>query len=268
MWGPLFALALLVTINPIRIAIVLVVLSRARPMANLLAYWVGAGLVGAFYLVVALIVLHSTSASAALADQFTQHTPTPTVRHVTLGLGLLLLLLATVLALQSGTRARSRSPGAVPVGTNDAATSALAPDPSTIPIPLIARLMQPVDSTAPRDKSRIRQLIGRAQVAWQQGSPLISFIFGLLVMPVDGVVFALALIVTSGATIGVQITAAIAFIIGHLAVEEVILVSNVVAPAKTRAVLRRLHDWSQAHHRKFMAAILALVGISLIFRGI
>lgn len=265
MWGPLLALALLVTINPIRIAIILLVLSRARPMANLLAYWIGAGLVGSFYLVVALIVFHSTSASAPLANQFTQHSPSPTVQRITVGLGMLLVLLALLMALHSVTRERRAR--ALTARTGGAHASAPMPDPSTIPIPLISRLMRPVDVWPPEGKFRIRQLLGRAQVAWQQGSPWISFVFGLLVMPIDGVLFALALIITSGATLGVQIGAAIAFIIGHLAVEEVILVSNIVAPAKTQGGLRRLHDWSHAHHRKFMAAILALVGASLIFRG-
>ena len=50
-------------------------------------------------------------------------------------------------------------------------------------------------------------------------------------------------------------------------VEEIILVSNIVAPERTQAALRKLHEWARMHHQKFVAAILAVVGLSLLARG-
>ena len=79
--------------------------------------------------------------------------------------------------------------------------------------------------------------------------------------------FVLAIIVASGASFGVQITAAITFVIAMLTVEEVILVSHLARPAKTQAFLRRLHDWALAHRRKLVVAIFAVVGISLMAQG-
>ena len=61
-----------------------------------------------------------------------------------------------------------------------------------------------------------------------------------------------------------QVSAGIAFIVGMLAVEEFILVSNLAAPAKTQATLRRLQDWALAHRRKLLVATFAVVGVSLV----
>jgi hypothetical protein len=73
--------------------------------------------------------------------------------------------------------------------------------------------------------------------------------------------------VASGASFGVQITAAITFVIAMLTIEEIILVSHPARPAKTQAFLRRLHDWALAHRRKLVAAIFAAVDVSLIAQG-
>lgn len=264
MWGPLLLLALLVTINPIRLAIILVVLSRARPMQNLLAFWAGTGLVGVTYMIVPLIVLHYTP-TFSFTDQFTELAARPTAQYTTIGIGLVLLSIAVLMVVRSVTRARSSSSKALSVPHSGPVTSTLTPDPPRIP--LISRLTAPIDDAVPGTESRAQRLFRRAQDAWQHGSPWIAFFFGLMVMPADGILFALALIVTSGAAIGTQICAGIIFIIGHLAVEEIILVSNLVAPEKTQDAVRRLHDWTAAHHRKFMTAIFAVVGLTLIIRG-
>jgi hypothetical protein len=74
-------------------------------------------------------------------------------------------------------------------------------------------------------------------------------------------------IVASGAAIGTQVSAAIAFVVGMLAVFEITLVSYLAAPAKTQAVLRPLHDWALAHRRQVLAAIFAVVGLFQLAKG-
>nr|CRL78679.1 integral membrane protein [Mycolicibacterium malmesburyense] len=78
----------------------------------------------------------------------------------------------------------------------------------------------------------------------------------------------LALIVTSGAPLEVQLIAAVAYIVGMLTVEEIILVSNLAAPAKTEAALRRLHDWTVSHHVAILVTFLVVVGLSMVARGV
>jgi hypothetical protein len=41
MWGSVLVLALLAALNPVRLGLALLVISRPRPVQNLLAYWVG-----------------------------------------------------------------------------------------------------------------------------------------------------------------------------------------------------------------------------------
>ena len=75
------------------------------------------------------------------------------------------------------------------------------------------------------------------------------------------------MIVASGAAIGTQVIAAIAFVIGMFAVIEITLVSYLAAPAKTQAVLRPLHDWALAHRRQVVIAIFAVVGFLQLSKG-
>lgn len=96
----------------------------------------------------------------------------------------------------------------------------------------------------------------------------LAFVIGVAMGPsLDGVDFVLAIIVASGVSFGVQITAAITFVIAMLTVEEIILVSHLARPAKTQAFLRRLNDWALAHRRKLVVAIFAVVGVSLMAQG-
>jgi hypothetical protein len=97
----------------------------------------------------------------------------------------------------------------------------------------------------------------------------VSWAIGLLMGPApDVVLFALAIIVASGAVIGTQIIGAIAYVVGVLAVVEIILVSYLVTPVKTQAALRRLHDWASAHRLKLLVAVLAVVGLSMLAHGV
>jgi Sap, sulfolipid-1-addressing protein len=57
------------------------------------------------------------------------------------------------------------------------------------------------------------------------------------------------------------------FVVLVLAVVEIILVLNMAAPAKTRAALRLLHDWSGARRRQILVAIFIVVGVTLMAQG-
>jgi hypothetical protein len=76
-----------------------------------------------------------------------------------------------------------------------------------------------------------------------------------------------AIIVASGAAIGTQVIAAIAFVVVMLAVVEITLACYLVTPAKTQAVLRLLHDWALAHRRKILIAMCTVAGVALVARG-
>lgn len=271
MWGPLLVLALLTTINPVRLGIILLVLTRRRPMQGLLAYWAGALLVGLATLLVPLLVLHSNPSSATFADTFAHPTTNPVAQRTATGIGALLLAIAAVMLVRNliGTPAANVSRPNPDAG-GDRGTSTLVLDSGAPPV--ITRLLHPARDSADVESDGTtvpRRLLGRIRDSWQNGSPWIPFVIGLVVLPpLDGVVFALAIIVTSGTSFEIQAVAAVLFVLGVLVVEEVILVTNLLAPARTQAALRRLQEWARAHHQKFVAAILAVAGLALVARGL
>jgi hypothetical protein len=109
-------------------------------------------------------------------------------------------------------------------------------------------------------------MIRRAHTAWENGSSWVALVWGICSVPVDSL-FVVAIIVASGAAIGTQVSAAIAFVVGWLASVEIILVSYLATPAKTQAALGLLHDRAQTHRRKLLVAIFAVVGVSGMARG-
>jgi hypothetical protein len=116
--------------------------------------------------------------------------------------------------------------------------------------------------------SAIRRLLGRVRNAWENGSLWVSLVISIAMSPtLDAVLLLVAIIVASGAAIGTQVGAAIAFVFVMLAVEEIVLASYLITPAKTQAVVRLLHGWVRAHRRKVLLAILAVGGVSLVAWG-
>ena len=68
--------------------------------------------------------------------------------------------------------------------------------------------------------------------------------------------------------IGTQVSAVIAFVIGMLAVVEIVLISHLAAPTKTQPLLQLLHNWTLAHRRKIVVAMCAVGGVWLLTGGI
>lgn len=272
MWASLLVLALLTTINPVRLGLVLLVLSRSRPMQSLFAYWVGAIVVGLASLVIPLVILHANPTSASFLDDFANPTANPTAQRVAIGLGVVLVTIAALLAARAfsassthGGRHSMQRMQRVYRQANSSSTQVLE---SRVP-PAITQLLQPDESELAEDAPKVRRLLRNTRKAWRDGSLWISFFIGVIVVPpLDGVFFGLAIVLASGASFQLQLVAVIAFMFGVLLIEEAILISNLVTPVRTQTTLERLFDWAGAHHQKFVAAILAVVGASLVVRGL
>lgn len=240
----MLGLALLVSLHPVLIGIIVLLVSRPRPMQNLLVYWVGSLAVNIPSLLIPLIVLHSTPALRSISHDLA--TPTSalssTIRHIEIGLGVFFLSLTAVMAVRFWARSRV----GVPTPAGATATTVQDPDMPT----------------------GIRRLLGRAQNAWDSGALWVAFVIGLVGLPPPlMVLFVDSIIVASGAPIGMQISAAVLFVVGMFAVVEITLVSYLVKPAKTRAILQRLHDWALAHRRHVLIAIFAVAGFWQLAHG-
>jgi Sap, sulfolipid-1-addressing protein len=264
MWSSLLVLALPIALDPVRLGLNLLLVSRPRPAQNLLMYWVGCALVGFFLLLIPILVLHFTPTFSSFAHDLANPTTatSSTVRYLEIVAGVLVLSVAAFFAVRFSARQRARLP------KRGARTSTLVADSDT-PNPISRILGRGKDAAAEGGSgSATRRLLSRANTAWESGSSWVALAIGFWAGPNPAmVVFGLTTILTSGAALGVQTWAAIVFIVETLAVVEIVLLSNLVAPTKTEAILRRLHDWARSYRRQILVVMLALVGLVLVAQG-
>jgi hypothetical protein len=257
MWSSVLGLALLSALHPVRVGLILLMISRPRPVQNLLAYWVGGLTVCVPTLLVPLMVVHFAPMFRSFAHGSASPATSSAVRHIQTGIGVVVLSIAALMTVRFVARQRAHLP------TPGSKTSNLLPDSNT-PIP---QLLNRKQDAAMEGGSAIRRLLGRAHNAWESGSLWVAWVIGLGSVSIDGVLFVAAIIVASGAAIGTQVSAAIAYLVGMSAVVEVILVTYLATPAKTQAVLRLLHDWARAHRQQVVIAIFTVVGVSQVAQG-
>ena len=244
MWSSLVLLALPIALDPVRLGFNVLLISRSRPAQNLLVYWVGCALVGIVLLLVPILALHFTPVfSSFVHDLANPAKPAnSTVRHIEIVMGAIVLAVAALMAVRFFARQRAQLPAP---GAN-AST-------------LVA------DSNAPNP---IARLLSRANNAWESGSLWVALAIGLCAAPNPSlVVFGLATILPSGASISTQISAAIVFVVETLTAVEIVLLSNLVAPTKTEALLRRVHDWARSYRRQILLVMLTFIGLALVAQG-
>jgi hypothetical protein len=254
-------IGLLTGLNPVRLGLAVLVISRPRPVQNLLAYWIGSvgGCISG--VVLPLTLLHIAPVFRSFADNWATSS---TARQMRIGMGVIALLVAALITTRSLIRRRHQARLETPAGN----TSSLMLD-SGMP-PAISRLFGRAEGEPTAGEPAIRRLLRRVRNAWENGSVWVALVIGIAFGGVEPevAVFVLAMIAASGAAIGTQVTAAIAFIVGVLAVVEIILVSYLAVPAKTQAIVQLLHDWAWAHRRQVLVAILAVAGASAVVQGV
>jgi hypothetical protein len=261
-WSTVLGLALLQALDPLRIGITLLLISRPRPVQNLLAYWAGTMIVSVPFVLVPLTLLHVTPIFSSFTQSLATTVANSTAGHIRIGMGVLALSIAALMTVRSPTRRRQR----VQLPTSGGTTSTLVPDSNTPTA--ISRLLGRAQDAPTEGGSAIRRLLGRARNAWENGSLWVALVIGIGCMPPPvTVLLVLTIIVASGAAIGTQVSAAIAWVIGMLAVVEIVLVSYLAMPAKTHAVLRLLHDWVLAHRRQVLVAMFTVGGVALVAQG-
>jgi hypothetical protein len=264
MWSSVLMLALLMALDPVRIGWTLLVVSRPRPVQNLLAYWAGTMIVSVPVVAVPLTLLHVTPTLRSLTQDFANPAlaTNSTARYIQTGIGVLLLSIAAVMTVRSLTRRRQRVQLPAPGGTTS--TLVLNSDTPTATSPLLGRAQD-----APTvGGSAIRRLLGHARDAWENGSLWVALVIGIGCMPpLDGALLVLGITVVSGAAIGTQVSAAIVYAVGTAAVVEIMLVTYLAMPAKTLAVLQLVHDWALAHRRKVLVAMFAVAGGLSVAKG-
>jgi len=112
------------------------------------------------------------------------------------------------------------------------------------------------------------RLTTRAGVAMQGGSLWVAFVAGAWLATPLQFIAALAAILASGASAGTQVVALVVYHVVALAFAEIPLVSALVAPDRTQAVMLRVHDWVLPRRRQLIAVIIAVVAALLVVNGI
>jgi Sap, sulfolipid-1-addressing protein len=245
MWSSLAVLALPIALDPVRLGFNVLLISRPRPAQNLLVYWVGCALAGIVLLLVPILALHFTPVFSSFVHDLAKpgKPANSTVRDIEIVMGAVVLFAAAFMAVRFFARRRGRLPAP---GAN---ASTLVADSNTW--------------------NPISRLLSRVNNAWESESLWVALAVGLCAAPNPSlVVFGLATILPSGAAIGTQITAAIVFVVETLTVVEIVLLSDLIAPTKTEALLRRLHDWARSYRRQILVVMLAFVGLALVAQGI
>ncbi|HTQ19162.1 MAG TPA: GAP family protein [Mycobacterium sp.] len=261
MWGSLLGLACLLAINPVLLAVILLVISRPRPMQNLAVCWVGCLITNVPSVLVPLLMLHVMPVFRATAHNLATASPNSTTRHIQIGVGALAVSISGLIVVRS----RARQRGKVPAAVDNSST--LVQDSGTPGAISLSRGGDQEEST--ERGSAMRRLVDRLNNAWENGSLWVALVAGMTFLPGPAwVLLADTTIAASGAPIGTQVIAAIAFVFVMLAVFEITIVSYLLTPEKTEAVLRPLHEWALAHRAHVVAATLALVGLSTVARGL
>jgi hypothetical protein len=262
----MLGLGLFTGINPIRVGLTLLVISRPRPVQNLLAYGAGGLVVSIPCLLVPLFVLHVTPRFRSVVhDLATPGTAaSSTARHMQLGLGMIALSIAAVTVVRALARRRSRAY----LPTSGGKMSTPVPQ-SNVPTPVVRLLRGGHDAPA-EARSVAGRLLGRIRDAWENGSSWVAWVIGFLFggPGADEMLYVVAIIVASGAAIGTQVSAAVAYVVGALVVVEITLASYLASPAKTQALVQRLHDWARVQRRKIVVAMCTVGGVLLVAQSV
>jgi Sap, sulfolipid-1-addressing protein len=235
MCSTVFVLSLLVALDPVRIGIVALVISRPRPMRNLVAFWLGGMVAGVGVALVVLLFLREFT--LPLMHEVVSAMSTPIVAQTQVVIGMLVASSAVLIW------ERQREP--VPATGGEAAVAVLRSNRSTGSGMLWIR----------------GQLEG--------GSTIVAFVAGLaLATPPVEYLAAMIAILASGAPAAEQVGAALMFTIVAFTVAEVPLVSYLATPAKTLAVVQRLNDWMNERRHVLPAVVVGACGVLLVVTGI
>jgi hypothetical protein len=234
MWCTVLVLALVATLDPVRLGTSVALYSRPRPVRHLAAFWLGGVTVTAVLALVVLVWLRDVASRVVHRVQLA--TASSTAGHIQIAMGALALVIA---ALAFSLTPRQRARVGMPARSQLQLLTSTA----------IARL-----STRAQDTPRTRSL-------W------VPFLLGVGLLTDFRYLLALSAIVAAGVATSTEITATAAFVLVSLAFIEIPLASQLAAPEKTGEVMSQVYAWVKARRNRVAAVIIALLGVFLMTTG-
>ncbi|OBJ55159.1 GAP family protein [Mycobacterium asiaticum] len=256
MWATVLVLALwMATNDPVRMLIATFLVTRERPLQNMVAYWLGGA--GAGIVTSIAVIFFLRDLAAPLMHSFTDTVSDLTGGYVRIALGVIALLFAARIAAQM---LRRQAVG-VPMDAITPSAVALAPRPSFVEQfrTLLQRLTPPPIA---RFSANLWHLLA-------SGSPKVSFVAGIMTAlpPVEHQA-ALTAILASHEGLGAQLGASLMFVFVVMAALEIVLVSYVLSPARTQSWIAKLQNFMRTFGRKLFPIMAAGAGVMLVFSGI
>jgi hypothetical protein len=239
MCSAVLLLSLLAAIDPVRIGITALLISRPKPMLNLLAFWLGgiAGGIGA----ACAVLLFLRDFTLAVMRAVVSASSSPITAYLQVTTGALAVSFAALLVARFAARQRERSP----VSTGE----------SVIPLPR-------QNTPPPSNRLAIRARL-------ESGPLWVAFIAGMALAtpPVEYMAAILAIVATEPAA-PAQVGAALAFTVVAFTIVELPLVTYVTAPKQTLVVVRRINNWISARSQAIPGVIVGAIGFMLLVSGV
>lgn len=239
MWSAVLLLALISAIEPARIGITALLIARPRPMLNLLVYWLGLMATAVGLAMVALFWLRDLM--IPFARLVNSAATSPVVPVIQIVVGLVAVPASAMIAMRS-------------------------------PVPQAARVSVPGgDPIAPVIQANTQ--VTSSRLSWNnllEGRSLgMAFVAGLCsATPPIEYFGAIAVILASGAAIGLQVSAALVFAVVAFVIAEIPLISYLASPARTQAVVLKMHDWLRQNRRPIVAFVLGIFGFLMVVYGV
>jgi hypothetical protein len=236
MWAVVIFAGFGMALDPLRLGLVAVLLSRRRPMQNLAAFWLGGMFAGVAFGLVVLIIFRDTALTAI------EHV-VATMNEVRSAVVILLAVLVT------RRRARQRVP--VGISSDDGPLGS-----SSVMV-------------AERPQNIFVRMAAFSQNLLERGGAWPAFLVGLgsATPPVECIMI-LTIIMASGHAIETQLMAFTLFIVLVLALLELPLLMYLLMPKKTETMMLRLDGWLRVHRRRIFEISLTITGVVLLVQGV
>ncbi|PJE24625.1 MAG: hypothetical protein CK431_05105 [Mycobacterium sp.] len=254
MWTYVLALGVGLLVDPMRIGMAAILMSRRQAIRSLLAFWLGGMIAGVSVGFLVLVLLHEIALgafqlAADTINDFRSEVIFLSGRHLQLTLGIIALVCLATMVIRARARAQLAAPVPVSVGGGAVPMDAIVPAPG--PTGLLSRLS------------------ARTQSMLECGFVWPAFLVGLgsSVPPIEGPMV-LTVIMASRSHPGMQLGAFLVFILLALVFIEIPLVGYLVAPQQTQTMMMRMNTWIQSHRRHIVQTLLGLSGVVMLIQGI
>lgn len=253
MWTIVLICGMGMAIDPVRIGLAVLMMSQRKPFRNLVAFWLGGMVAGVSVGLAALVVMRDLTLTALhfLADTFTKFRAATVVfsgGRLQITFAVLAFLILAVITIRARTAAR------VSAGVAEVADAGGGN---------VATLVEE------RPGNVFQRLGARSQDILSGDRFWPAFFVGLCSSfpPYEGWLV-VAVIGASGTAVGTQFGALMLFMLMLLAVIEIPLICYLAVPAKTHAVMERIHTWMRAYRLQITQAIISFTGVMLMYEGV